>query len=164
MSGSLNRATLIGNLGQDPEVRRTNDGRPVVNLSLATSESWTDKRTGERREKTEWHRIVIFNEGLCEIAEKYLKKGAKVFIEGAIQTRKWTDKDNIERYSTEIVLQAFGGQIKMLDRAERNSGGDRGGSSDHSQSDFGATGSSGGARRPAMAGGGDRGMDDEIPF
>lgn len=157
MSGLLNRATLIGHLGKDPEVRRTQDGRPVCNLSIATSESWRDKQTGERREKTEWHRIVIFNEGLCEIAEKYLKKGAKVLIEGQIETRKWTDKDGVDRFVTEIVLRAFGSLIKMLDRARD---GERAGAGVPSEqlSDSGSS-----ARNSAMAGDA-RDMDDEIPF
>lgn len=117
MAGSLNRAMLIGNLGRDPEVRSTQDGRKIVQLSIATSESWRDKQSGERKEKTEWHRVVIFNEKIAEVAEKYLRKGAKVFVEGAIQTRKWTDKDGAEKYTTEIVLQAFSGSLTMLDSA-----------------------------------------------
>jgi single-strand DNA-binding protein len=120
MAGSVNKAILIGNLGADPEVKRLNDGRPVVNLRLATSESWRDKNTGERKERTEWHRIVIFNENLCSIAEKYLKKGSKVYVEGQIQTRKWQDQSGQDRYSTEIVLQAFNSTLTMLgDAGER---------------------------------------------
>jgi single-strand DNA-binding protein len=116
MSGSVNKVILIGNLGADPEIRRTNDGKPIANLRLATSESWKDKSSGERREKTEWHRVVIFNDGLCRIAEQYLKKGSKVYIEGQLQTRKWQDKESgQDRYATEIVLQGFGGQLAMLD-------------------------------------------------
>src|SRR5258707_5983723 len=115
MAGSVNKVILIGNLGADPEVRRTEDGRPIVNLRVATSESWRDKATGERKEKTEWHRVVIFSEGLCRVAEQYLKKGSKVYLEGQLQTRKWTDKDNIERYSTEVVLQGFNSALTMLD-------------------------------------------------
>jgi single-strand DNA-binding protein len=163
MAGSVNKVILIGNLGADPEIRRTQDGRPIANLRIATSESWKDKNTGERKEKTEWHRVVIFNEGLCRIAEQYLKKGSKVYIEGALQTRKWTDKDGIEKYSTEVVLQGFNSQLTMLDG--RGGGGER--VSDYSGgNDFGSSGvSGGGSRRPAMAGGGGRGdMDDEIPF
>ena len=160
MAGSVNKVILIGNLGADPEIRRTQDGRPIANLRIATSESWRDKNTGERREKTEWHRVVIFNEGLCKIAEQYLKKGSKVYIEGALQTRKWTDKDGIEKYSTEVVLQGFNSQLTMLDRA----GG--GGNSEFSGGggDFGSSGVS--TRKPAMAGGGGKrdDMDDEIPF
>ena len=112
---AVNKAILVGNLGKDPEVRRTQDGRPIANLSVATSESWRDKATGERKEKTEWHRVVIFNEGLAKVAEQYLKKGSTVYLEGQLQTRKWTDKDGIEKYSTEIVLQGFKSQLVMLD-------------------------------------------------
>ena len=115
MAGSVNKVILIGNLGKDPEIRRTQDGRPIANLSVATSESWRDKTTGERKEKTEWHRVVIFNEGLCKIAEQYLKKGSKVYLEGSLQTRKWTDKDGHDKYSTEVVLQGFNSQLTMLD-------------------------------------------------
>src|SRR5471032_2337059 len=117
MAGSVNKVILVGNLGKDPEVRRMQNGNPVVNLSVATSESWRDKATGERKEKTEWHRVVIFNEGLCKIAEQYLKKGAKVYLEGALQTRKWQDQSGADRYSTEVVLQGFNSQLTMLDRA-----------------------------------------------
>src|SRR3974377_2576577 len=117
MAGSVNKVILIGNLGADPEIRRTQDGRPVANLRVATSESWRDRATGERREKTEWHRVVIFNEGLCKIAEQYPKKGSKVYREGSLQTPKWQDKDGQERYSTEVVLQGFNSQLTMLDRA-----------------------------------------------
>ncbi len=116
MAGSVNKVILIGNLGADPEVRRTQDGRPIVNLRLATSENWKDKATGERKEKTEWHRVVIFNENLCKVAEQYLKKGSKVYIEGQLQTRKWQDQSGAERYSTEVVLQNFRGELTLLDR------------------------------------------------
>ena len=115
MAGSVNKVILIGNLGADPEIRRTQDGRPIANLRVATSESWRDKATGERKEKTEWHRVVIFNEGLCKIVEQYLKKGSKVYLEGALQTRKWQDKDGHDKYSTEVVLQGFNSQLTMLD-------------------------------------------------
>lgn len=118
MSGSLNRVMIIGNLGKDPEIRRTQDGRAIANLSIATSESWTDKQSGEKREKVEWHRVVCFNENLSTIMERYLKKGSKVYIEGKLQTRKWTDKDNIERYSTEVVMQGFDGKLVMLSSKE----------------------------------------------
>jgi single-strand DNA-binding protein len=158
MAGSVNKVILIGNLGADPEVRRTNDGRPVVNLRVATNESWRDKNTGERREKVEWHRVVIFNEGLCRIAEQYLKKGSKVYLEGQLQTRKWQDKDGNDRYSTEVVLQGFNSQLTMLDT--------RGGATDTvgGNGEFGATGPMR-ERRPALAGAGKRDeMDDEIPF
>src|SRR3977135_2882752 len=116
MAGSVNKFILIGNLGADPEIKRTQDGRPIANLRIATSETWRDKNSGERKEKTEWHRVVIFSEGLCKIAEQYLKKGAKVYIEGQLQTRKWTDQNNVERYSTEVVLQNFNSTLTMLDR------------------------------------------------
>ena len=142
-------------------MRRTQDGRPIVNLRVATSDSWRDKATGERREKTEWHRVVIFSEGLAKVAEQYLKKGSKVYLEGALQTRKWQDKDGQDKYSTEVVLQGFNSQLTMLDG--RSGGGGASGGDD----DFGSAGpsSSGGARKPAMAGGGRRDdMDDEIPF
>ena len=164
MAGSVNKVILVGNLGRDPEVRRTQDGRPVVNFTVATSETWRDKATGERREKTEWHRVVIFNEGLCRVAEQYLKKGSKVYIEGQLQTRKWQDQSGQDKYTTEVVLQGFNSQLTMLD-GRSGGGGDR--VSDYGGgSDFGSSGptSGGGARRPAMAGGGGRDMDDEIPF
>jgi single-strand DNA-binding protein len=159
MAGSVNKVILVGNLGRDPEVRRMQDGRPIVNLSVATSENWRDKATGERREKTEWHRVVIFNEGLAKVAEQYLKKGAKIYIEGALQTRKYTDKDGVEKYSTEVVLQGFNSNLTMLDA--RGGGGDFGAEN----SDFGASGPAPRARQPATVGaGGKRDLDDEIPF
>ena len=127
MAGSVNKVILVGNLGADPEVRRTQDGRPIVNLRVATSENWRDKNTGERKERTEWHRVVIFSEGLAKVAEQYLKKGAKVYLEGQLQTRKWTDKDNIERYSTEVVLQGFNSALTMLDGRSGGSGAGAGG-------------------------------------
>jgi single-strand DNA-binding protein len=169
MAGSVNKVILIGNLGADPEIRRTQDGRPVANLRIATSESWRDKATGERREKTEWHRVVIFNENLCRIAEQYLKKGAKVYIEGALQTRKWQDQSGQDRYSTEVVLQGFRGELTLLDRA-----GGAGGAGGGSGGDFGADEGSGGfgsagptrkvAAAAGAAGAGRGDMDDEIPF
>jgi single-strand DNA-binding protein len=160
MAGSVNKVILIGNLGKDPEIRRTQDGRPIANLSVATSESWRDKNTGERREKTEWHRVVIFNEGLCKIVEQYLKKGAKVYLEGALQTRKWQDKDGNEKYTTEVVLQGFNSSLTMLD----GRGGGGAGASDSSEQ-FGSSGPAAPReRKPAMAGGGRDDMDDEIPF
>jgi single-strand DNA-binding protein len=162
MAGSVNKVILVGNLGKDPEIRRTNDGRPIANLSVATSETWRDKNSGERKEKTEWHRVVIFSEGLCKIAEQYLKKGSKVYLEGQLQTRKYTDKDGNEKYSTEVVLQGFNSALTMLDTRSGGSGGGY-----ESSDDFGAQGAAP-ARKPAMAGaggGGGRGdMDDEIPF
>jgi single-strand DNA-binding protein len=152
MAGSVNKVILVGNLGRDPEVRRLTSGEPVVNLSVATSESWRDKASGERKERTEWHRVVIFNENLAKIAEQYLKKGSKVYVEGQLQTRKYTDKDGAEKYSTEIVLQKFRGELTMLD-----------GRGDSDRSDR--------SERPAMAGANEGGrsferaeLDDEIPF
>jgi len=160
MAGSVNKVILVGNLGADPEVRRTQDGRPIVNLRVATSDTWRDKNTGERREKTEWHRVVIFSEGLAKIAEQYLKKGSKVYLEGALQTRKWQDKDGNDRYSTEVVLQGFNSSLTMLD----GRGGGGGGSAETGD-DFGSSGPSAGReRRPAMASGGGNDLDDEIPF
>src|SRR4051812_9456737 len=163
MAGSVNKVILVGNLGKDPEVRRLQNGNPVVNLSVATSENWRDKATGERKEKTEWHRVVIFSEGLAKVAEQYLKKGAKVYIEGALQTRKWTDQSGVEKYSTEVVLQGFNSNLTMLDG---RSGGGGGFGSDDSGGDFGSGGPSGGARRAVAAGAGARNsdMDDDIPF
>lgn len=120
MAGSVNRVLIIGNLGADPEIRRTQDGRPIANLSVATSDTWRDKNTGERKEKTEWHRVVIFNEGLCRVAEQYLKKGSKVYVEGQLQTRKWQDKDGKDRYSTEVVLNGFHAALVMLDGQARS--------------------------------------------
>jgi single-strand DNA-binding protein len=125
MAGSVNKVILVGNLGKDPEVRRLQSGDPVVNLSLATSETWRDKASGERKEKTEWHRVVIFNKNLADVAEKYLRKGSKVYLEGALQTRKWTDKDGVEKYSTEVVLQNFRGELVMLDSRNAEGGGGR---------------------------------------
>lgn len=151
MAGSLNKAQLIGNLGRDPEVRTTQDGRKIVQLSIATSESWKDKRTGERKEKTEWHRVVIFNEGLADVAERYLQKGSKVYLEGKIATRKWTDKDGTEKYTTEIVLQAFNGTLTMLDNPAR-------------AENRGDSGSSGYGSQGASANRYGDDMDDEIPF
>src|SRR6185369_14217560 len=136
MAGSVNKVILVGNLGKDPEVRRLNSGEPVVNLSLATSESWRDKYTGERKEKTEWHRVVIFNENIAKVAEQYLKKGSTVYIEGQLQTRKWTDQAGVEKYSTEVVLQGFNSNLTMLDG--RSSGGSGNFAGDDSSGDFGA--------------------------
>ena len=155
MAGSVNKVILVGNLGKDPEVRRMTSGEPVVNLSVATSETWRDKASGERKEKTEWHRVVIFNENLAKVAEQYLRKGAKVYIEGQLSTRKWTDKDGAEKYSTEIVLNRFRGELQMLDGKGEGGGRSEGG--------FGGVGSGGGRSEPVNF---DRGndMDDEIPF
>ena len=162
MAGSVNKVTLIGNLGRDPEIRTTQDGTKVANLSLATSESWRDKNSGERKERTEWHRVVIFNENLVKVAEQYLKKGSKIYIEGALQTRKWTDQAGVEKYSTEVVLQRFRGELTMLD----GRGGGAGNlGSDDSGGDFGSAGPSSGAPRRAVAAGArSSDMDDDIPF
>ena len=194
MAGSVNKVILVGNVGKDPEIRRTQDGRPIANLSLATSESWRDKATGEKKEKTEWHRVVIFSEPLCKIVEQYVKKGAKLYIEGQLQTRKWTDQSGAEKYSTEVVLQGFNGSLTMLDGA----GGGRGasgsmGMQESGQADYGGMdsggfgsssgggsggGSSGGGYSEPKRGGGksassnggaakggfDKALDDEIPF
>jgi single-strand DNA-binding protein len=160
MAGSVNKVILIGNLGADPEIRHTQDGRPIANLRVATSESWRDKASGERREKTEWHRVVIFNENLAKIAEQYLKKGAKVYLEGSLQTRKWEDQQGQDRYTTEVVLQGFNAQLTMLDGRQRDGAGE---SDQRSGGDFGRSGpfAGGGAK-----GGGsfDKELDDEIPF
>ncbi len=166
MGGCVNKVILIGNLGADPEIRRTQDGRPIANLRLATTDTWRDKMTGERRERTEWHRVVIFNENLAKIAEQYLKKGAKVYVEGQLQTRKWQDQQGQDRYTTEVVLQGFAGQLTMLDRAGAgggSAGGDFG--PDDNGSNFGSFGSRSPARQPALAGAGMRDdMNDEVPF
>ncbi len=158
MAGSVNKVILVGNLGKDPEIRRTQDGRPIANLSVATSESWRDKATGERKEKTEWHRVVIFSEPLCKIVEQYLKKGAKVYIEGALQTRKWTDQAGVEKYSTEVVLQGFNSTLTMLDG--RSGGGNS--VSEEPGGDFGS--STAAPRRAVAAGARNSDMDDDIPF
>jgi single-strand DNA-binding protein len=164
MAGSVNKVILVGNLGADPEIRRTQDGRPIANLRLATSESWKDKTTGERREKTEWHRVVIFNENLCRIAEQYLKKGSKVFIEGALQTRKWQDQSGQDRYSTEVVLQGFRGELTLLDRAGAAGGGSSGGGDADDAGEFGSPGPTRKVAAAAAAGSARGDMDDEIPF
>ena len=158
MAGSVNKVILVGNLGADPEIRRTQDGRPIANLRVATSENWRDKNTGERREKTEWHRVVIFNEGLCKVAEQYLRKGSKVYLEGALQTRKWTDQSGQERYSTEVVLQGFNSVLTMLDGKAGGAGSSAGGG-DYGDDDFGGGRSSGGGK-----GNFSQDLDDEIPF
>ncbi|MEZ5758847.1 MAG: single-stranded DNA-binding protein [Emcibacteraceae bacterium] len=155
MAGSVNKVILIGNLGRDPEIRHTQDGSPIVQLSVATSDTWKDRATGERRERTEWHRVVIFNEHLCKVAENYLKKGSKVYVEGSLQTRKWTDQQGVEKYTTEVVLQRFNGELTMLDG--RGEGGDGGG---YGGGDYGG-GSSGGFNQDT---GGGSDFDDEIPF
>lgn len=158
MAGSVNKVILIGNLGADPEIRNTQDGRPICNLRVATTESWRDKSSGERRERTEWHRVVIFNEGLCRIAEQYLRKGSKVYLEGQIQTRKWEDQSGQERYSTEVVLQGFNSQLTMLDSRASGPGEGRQDYDRQSNNDFGRSG--------PMDNGGtfEKELDDEIPF
>ena len=179
MAGSVNKVILVGNLGADPEVRHTQDGRPIVNLRIATSESWRDRSTGERRERTEWHRVVIFSEGLAKIAEQYLRKGSKVYLEGQLQTRKWQDQSGQDRYSTEVVVSGFGGTLTMLDG--RSGGGDQGGYGGGQGGGYGGGqdsgyGSGGGYGNDSYGGGqgsgqgGGRGPssrdidDDEIPF
>lgn len=184
MAGSVNKVIIVGNLGRDPEVRRLGSGEPVVNLRIATSETWRDKQSGERKERTEWHSVVIFNENLAKVAEQYLKKGSKVYIEGQLQTRKWQDQSGVEKYTTEIVLQRFRGELTILDSRQGGSeeysegaggsgyGEERsGGSSFGRSSAMGSGSSGGGARQPAMSGGGGGGgrsssshLDDDIPF
>ena len=174
MAGSVNKVILIGNLGKDPEIRRTQDGRPIASFRIATSESWKDKRSGERVEKTEWHSVVVFNENLAKIAEQYLKKGSKVYIEGQLQTRKWQDKDGVERYTTEVILQSYGGTLTMLegrqsgdrDQGDREQGGEAG----YGGGGYNSKTAGGQASRPNGGGGGggnkgyDKALDDEIPF
>jgi single-strand DNA-binding protein len=160
MAGSVNKVILVGNLGADPEVRTLPSGGKVVNLSVATSDSWRDKNTGERKEKTEWHRVVIFSEGLVRVAEQYLRKGSKVYLEGALQTRKWQDQSGQDKYSTEVVLQGFNSNLTMLDGRGDNEGGASTGFSGPP-----AERSSGGGRRPqATAPAFEGGIDDDIPF
>lgn len=148
MAGSVNKVILIGNLGRDPEIRHTNDGSPIANLSVATSETWRDKTSGERREKTEWHRVVIFDDKICEVAQKHLRKGSTVYLEGSLQTRKWTDQQGVEKFTTEVILQRFSGKMTMLGGRSNEDGGGR-------TVDPNAAGAS-------NPGGG--GLDDEIPF
>ncbi len=160
MAGSVNKVILVGNLGRDPEIRSLNNGSQVANLSLATSESWRDKTTGERREKTEWHRVVIFNENLIKVAQNYLKKGSKIYIEGQLQTRKWQDQSGQDKYSTEVVLQRYRGELTMLDSRASSEGGYAEGGA--------GTGAGGGgdnhSQLPPEGGGGGGDLDDEIPF
>ncbi|CAO4168994.1 single-stranded DNA-binding protein [Methylorubrum populi] len=180
MAGSVNKVILVGNLGRDPETRRLSSGDPVVNLRIATSESWKDKMSGERKEKTEWHSVVIYNENLARVAEQYLRKGSKVYIEGQLQTRKWADQSGVEKYTTEVVLQRFRGEMTILDGrggggdfagddeggggGQISRGGDRGGDRG-GRDDYGAS-RSGGDRRPASGGGSkpNYDLDDDIPF
>ena len=177
MAGSVNKVIILGNLGRDPEVRRTQDGRPIVNLRVATSESWRDKGSGERREKTEWHSVVIFNEGLCRVAEQFLKKGSKVYIEGQLQTRKWQDQQGNDRYSTEVVLRGPNSVMTMLDGAQGGGGGGGAGGGQRSGGGYsggGGGGQSGGWDQGGGSSGGSSGgsggganyddLDDDIPF
>ena len=167
MAGSVNKVILVGNLGRDPEVRSMQDGRNMVNMSVATSETWRDRQSGERKERTEWHRVVVFNEKLAEVAQKYVKKGSKIYVEGQLTTRKWTDQSGAERYTTEVVIPRFGGQLTMLDG--RAGGGDGagagmgGGMDDEMGAGAPPMGGGGGGGRPA-ARGGKAELDDDIPF
>ena len=161
MAGSINKVILIGNLGADPEIRHTQDGRPIANLRVATTESWRDKSSGEKREKTEWHRVVIFNEGLCRIAEQYLRKGSKVYLEGGLQTRKWEDQSGQDRYTTEVVLQGFNATLTMLDsRSDRESGDYASKGKGNGNGDFGSAGPMESSGDTSF----DKELDDEIPF
>ncbi|AZV22153.1 MULTISPECIES: single-stranded DNA-binding protein [Mesorhizobium] len=173
MAGSVNKVILVGNLGADPEIRRLNSGEPVVNIRIATSESWRDKNSGERKEKTEWHNVVIFNEGIAKVAEQYLKKGMKVYVEGQLQTRKWQDQTGADKYTTEVVLQKFRGELQMLDARGQGEGGQVGGYTGGGSSrgsDFGQSSPSegfnrgGGGAKSGGGGGSSRELDDEIPF
>jgi single-strand DNA-binding protein len=164
MAGSINKVILVGNLGRDPEIRSTQDGMRIANLAVATSETWRDKMSGERKERTEWHRVVIFNERLAEVAEKYLKKGSKVYVEGALQSRKWTDNSGQERYTTEVVIPRFGGALTMLDgRGGGGGGGDAGGGGADDEMAGATSGGGGGGGRPASRAGKAE-LDDDIPF
>jgi single-strand DNA-binding protein len=163
MAGSVNKVILIGNLGRDPEVRTMQNGNKVANLNMATSESWRDKQSGERKEKTEWHRVVIFG-NLADIAEKYLKKGSKVYVCGSLQTRKWTDQSGQEKYTTEVVLQGYGGELTMLDGRGGGGGGSGGGMGDGGGGDWDSGGSSSGSGGSSGGGSPPSDMDDEIPF
>jgi single-strand DNA-binding protein len=182
MAGSVNKVILVGNVGADPEIRRTQDGRPIANLRIATSDSWRDRNSGERREKTEWHNVVVFNEGLCKVVEQYVKKGAKLYIEGALQTRKWQDQNGNDRYTTEIVLQGFNSTLTMLDgrgggegmsggnvgygggRSGGNAGGDFGGGYDDYDRAPASAGRGGSQSSGSGSGGFARDLDDDIPF
>ena len=173
MAGSVNKVILVGNLGADPEIRRLNSGEPVVNIRIATSESWRDKNSGERKEKTEWHNVVIFNDQLAKVAEQYLKKGMKVYVEGQLQTRKWQNQTGNDKYTTEVVLQKFRGELQMLDARGQGEGGQVGGYAGGGSSrgsDFGQSSPSegfnrgGGAAPKGGGGGSSRELDDEIPF
>jgi single-strand DNA-binding protein len=163
MAGSVNKVILVGNLGRDPEVKSMQDGRSMVNMSIATSENWRDRQSGERKERTEWHRVVIFNEKLAEVAQKFVRKGSKIYVEGQLSTRKWTDQSGQERYTTEVVIPRFGGALTMLDGRSGGEGGG-GGSAGGMDDDMGGSApASGGGGRPA-ARGGKAELDDDIPF
>ena len=181
MAGSVNKVILVGNVGKDPEIRRTQDGKAIANFSIATSETWRDKNSGEKKERTEWHRIAVFNEALCKVVEQYVKKGSKLYIEGQLQTRKWTDQAGVEKYTTEIVLQNYSSQLTMLD--SRASGAGAGGMAESGQADYGSgsnssdsgySGNSKGGYNSGAKGGSksssggakpfDKQIDDEIPF
>ncbi|MFY9641878.1 MAG: single-stranded DNA-binding protein [Rhodomicrobium sp.] len=169
MAGSVNKVILIGNLGADPEVRHTQDGRAICNMRVATTDSWRDKQSGERRERTEWHSVVVFNEQLSKIAQQYLKKGSKVYIEGQLQTRKWQDNSGNDRYTTEVVLQNYAGQLTMLDGRNGSSGFNDSGSSDFDAGSGGSARESGGSRGGKARSGEapksfEKDLDDEIPF
>jgi len=187
MAGSVNKVILVGNVGADPEIRRTQDGRPIANLRIATSETWRDRNSGERREKTEWHNVVVFNEGLCKVVEQYVKKGAKLYVEGQLQTRKWQDQSGNDRYTTEVVLQGFNSTLTMLD-GRGEGGGDRGGygggggrvssdfgggddfgggyggGNDYDRRPSGGANRGGGGNQPPAGGNFSRDLDDDIPF
>lgn len=173
MAGSVNKVILVGNLGADPEIRRTQDGKAIANMSIATSETWRDKNSGERREKTEWHRVVCFNDGLNKVIEQYVKKGTTVYIEGNLQTRKWQDQEGKDKYTTEVVLQPYTGVLTMLGGRNSNDGGSGGGYSGGQSGGGGDYGGGGGGQIGGQSGGGGGGfpsgggggdMDDEIPF
>jgi single-strand DNA-binding protein len=179
MAGSVNKVILVGNLGRDPEVRTAQDGSKIVNLNIATSESWKDRGSGERREKTEWHRVVIFNPNLADVAERYLKKGSSVYVEGQLQTRKWTDQQGVEKYSTEVVIGRFKGELTLLGGRDGGGQGGGGGYDDGGYGGGGGGGYGGGQQQPRQSGGGSGGggggrqgsgwepppdLDDDIPF
>lgn len=165
MAGSVNKVILVGNLGKDPEIRTTQNGGKIANLSVATSESWNDKASGERKEKTEWHRVVVFNENIVKVCENYLRKGSKIFVEGQLETRKWTDASGADKYSTEVVLRAFRGELTMLDTKSgggAGAGNDNGGNYSQQQAPQAASAGGGGQWQQAPKGGND--FDDDIPF
>ena len=169
MAGSVNKVILVGNLGRDPEVRSMQDGRSMVNMSVATSDTWRDHQTGERKERTEWHRVVIFNEKLAEVAQKFVRKGSKIYVEGQLSTRKWTDQSGQERYTTEVVIPRFGGALTMHDGRSSEGGGASMGGGGSMDDDYGGPpsgggGGGGGSSRPAAAARSKAELDDDIPF